>query len=321
MDIQNLFISMNGTIKVKEISNETFKVFHNNTKALGIINQDGKKLLELCSGKKRIKEIVDEVALSYINDKNEIEEMVVSGLKHFKWISMVITSNDEIVDGYKYRTFNSAITIDHIIFDLSKTIPINCNLDNLIRGLSKKGLFQITFICNSNTELDMILNIIAVCMECEIVTNVFVNTNELNKNEVMKIAKMINGRMIFGLINYDDENRINYDIQKQEGINNIKAIREASVPVDIQIRTNNVNEFQEAIKLGSFLDVERLYYTFNHDSLRDEFAKKLDETETQLLGQCHKLPEVVQGEWYACRDNEIVSFYEDLNMGGGVCEN
>lgn len=321
MDIQNLFISMNGTIKVKEISKETFKVFHNNTKALGIINQDGKKLLELCNGRKRIKEIVDEIALSYINDKNEVEEMVVAGLKHFKWVNMVRTSDDEITEEYNYKTFNSAITIDHIIFDLSKTIRINCNLDNSIRELSEKGLFQITVICNSNIEVDMILNIIALCNKCEIVTNVFVNTNELNEDEVMKIAKMVNGRIIFGLINYNDENNINSAIHKQEVINNIRVIREASVPVDIQIRTNNVNEFQEAIKLGSFLDVEKLYYTFNNDSLRDEFERNLDNTETQLLGKCSKLPEVIQGEWYECRDNEIISFYEDLNMEVGACEN
>ncbi|CAK7079257.1 hypothetical protein [Tissierella sp.] len=315
MDIKGLYISMTGTVKLKPIK-EGYKVFHNNTRAVGIINEDGKKLLEYCNGKNKIEDIIKKVGDEYINDKREIEGMVILGLKHFKWINLVNTMTEEIKDAYKYVIYcsDSSIEVDHGAFHVSEFKESTSELLQKILSFANKGVFQISLICSDFSEKELILNILEQLREQDLIVNLVMRDNIFSQEDIERLKSVFLGRILIELDEEDIRN-INSDVRNSEFIKYVRELRSSDIPVEIQLVTNDIEEFSKTIRLCSLIDIKKMYHSYSNIELKESFKKALDDTEKKLFSEYHSIPECIEGNWYDSQDVEEVKYFHAESIG------
>lgn len=315
MDINELYISMTGTVKLKPID-EGFKVFHNKTKATGLINEDGKKLLEFCNGKNRIEDIIDQIANSYAGEKKETEQLVIWGLKHFKWINLVKTMKTQIKDEYAYYVFDAknVIELDHGIFDLSKLENNTLKLIDEIKKLDSKGVFQFSLVCSRLDDKKITFEILEKLKENDIIINLVIRENIFTQEEVEKLSMFLRGKILMEL-NEDKVKEINADVRNSEFVKSVRKITDLEIPFEIQLNMDDVDEFDKFIEICSLINIKKVYYSCFNVQLVDELKARLDNIENKLFSSYRMIPECIEGSWFNSNETENISFLEKINMG------
>lgn len=308
MDIMNLYISMVGTVKVKSFK-DGYKVFHNNTRAVGIINEDGKKLLEYCNGKSKIEEIIDKIENEYIGDKDQIRGKVVLGLKHFKWINLVKTKMNEIEDSYKYQVYSltNSSSIDHEVFYLSGFKNNYLELIDEILRLSNEGVFQFSLICDNTDDKNLIFNVLDSLKNKDLIINLIIYKNIFNDIDIEKLKLMSIGKILIELSELDIKN-INSDVKNSDFLKLVRKSRELEIAFEVQSRTNDVEEFCKFVRLCSLAEVSKIYYNYTDVNLKDKFKTALDNVERKLFSEYHSIPECIEANWFDSREVENIEY-------------